>query len=312
MREERIAWHPGFASAMQLELMAYRDSLVFETEHELNRQPLRIDLLVIKKDEGVRIDDDIASAFRGHNVLEFKSERDGLTIDDLCKTLAYALLYKAYGGSVDAIGLDDVTVTIARHRMPSHLVQVLAEHGFGVSERARGIYSVAGLVFPVQLVITSQIDPREHIWLSSLAAGVVEPQLRELIEAARSIKDEQGRELARSVLSVVTQANNDTVEAMSEEEDMYKTLYEILQPRIDKDIQKAREEARVEGAIQGMTEGMKEGMKQGTTEGRKDAIRGVVGRLIARGGYTEEDISDITGTPVDDVRAIIEDLRATA
>lgn len=106
MGAERIAWHPGFASAVQLELLDYQGRLTFETEHELNRQPLRIDLLVVKKDASLTIDDGIAAFFRGHNVMEFKSERDSLNFDDLCKTVAYALLYKAYGDGGEPVDLD--------------------------------------------------------------------------------------------------------------------------------------------------------------------------------------------------------------
>ena len=43
-------------------MRAYRKSLHFETEHELNRQPLLIDLLVVKKDPEVQIDNGVAKA----------------------------------------------------------------------------------------------------------------------------------------------------------------------------------------------------------------------------------------------------------
>ena len=45
----RIPWHPGFVSAMELELKEEADYLVFDSEHELNKEPLSIDLLIIKK-----------------------------------------------------------------------------------------------------------------------------------------------------------------------------------------------------------------------------------------------------------------------
>lgn len=56
MALDRISWHPSFASAVQLELGSYGGRLVYDTEHELNRQPLRIDLLVVKKDPGLEIE----------------------------------------------------------------------------------------------------------------------------------------------------------------------------------------------------------------------------------------------------------------
>ena len=68
MGTQRIAWHPGFASAVRLEFDCYKNILVFDTEHELNKQPLRIDVLVIKKDPDAHLESDIGALFRGHNI----------------------------------------------------------------------------------------------------------------------------------------------------------------------------------------------------------------------------------------------------
>ena len=43
MKDTKIQWHPGFVSAMNLELMKYRESLEFEKEYNLNTKPLEID-----------------------------------------------------------------------------------------------------------------------------------------------------------------------------------------------------------------------------------------------------------------------------
>lgn len=48
-----IQWHPAFISAMNLELAADREKLVFEREYNLNTKPLEIDLLIIKKEKEV-------------------------------------------------------------------------------------------------------------------------------------------------------------------------------------------------------------------------------------------------------------------
>lgn len=44
-----MQWHPGFVAAMNLELVAQRNEMIMEREHNLNLKPLEIDLLVIKK-----------------------------------------------------------------------------------------------------------------------------------------------------------------------------------------------------------------------------------------------------------------------
>ena len=57
-----------------------------------------MDLLIIEKKER-RADSKMKSEkiFRGHNIIEYKSPDDGMTIDNFFKTLGYAFLYKGLG-----------------------------------------------------------------------------------------------------------------------------------------------------------------------------------------------------------------------
>ena len=54
-------------------------------------------LLIIEKRKGVQIQNEIGKIFRGHNIIEYKSPDDGMTIDDFFKTLGYAFLYIGLG-----------------------------------------------------------------------------------------------------------------------------------------------------------------------------------------------------------------------
>ena len=78
-------------------MVRFDDLLTFDPEHQLSKEPLRMDMLIIKKDPEAVIDVDIGSIFRGHNIVEYKSPADSLTIDDLYKTIGYAFLYKGMG-----------------------------------------------------------------------------------------------------------------------------------------------------------------------------------------------------------------------
>ena len=49
MRQKRIAWHPAFREAIKAELIDFLDVLTFEAEHVLNTEPLKVDILIIKK-----------------------------------------------------------------------------------------------------------------------------------------------------------------------------------------------------------------------------------------------------------------------
>lgn len=46
-------------------------------------------------------------------MIEYKSPEDALTIDDFYKTVGYACLYKGYGERVDAVPINELTVSIS-------------------------------------------------------------------------------------------------------------------------------------------------------------------------------------------------------
>ncbi len=303
-----IAWHPSFASACQLELLKFKDGLYFETEHELNAQPLRIDLLVVKKDPGLQIDLDIAAIFRGHNILEFKSEQDGLNFDDLCKVIGYGCLYKAYGTRTEPVELDDVTLTLVRHKKPVGLFGALAKHGFRVAPSSQGIYRIEGLMFPAQAIVTGELDPKDHIWLASLASDLETRQIELLLNAAVSLRDERDRALVDSVMDAVALANNDAIEQLMEEDDMYKTLREIMgtDPRFFEELAQVRLEAATEAAVEAGAKAMEKGMERGM----EAAARATVERLVRRGGFTDEEIAELAGTTTAEVRKITESMQA--
>lgn len=76
MEDTKIQWHPGFVAAMDMEFKEDREKLELESEHNLNKKPLEIDLLVIKKEKDSEIHNEIGRIFRGHNIMEYKSPKD--------------------------------------------------------------------------------------------------------------------------------------------------------------------------------------------------------------------------------------------
>ena len=48
-KQDKIYWHEAFYAALQLELHDYKDALTFEDEHQLSKEALKMDVLIIKK-----------------------------------------------------------------------------------------------------------------------------------------------------------------------------------------------------------------------------------------------------------------------
>lgn len=254
MKNIKIQWHPAFVAAMNLELRRYRDDLIFYKEYNLNTKPLEIDLLIIRKNASTQISNEIGDFFKGHNILEYKSPDDALNIDVLCKSEAYATLYKSYGETVDAIKMDDVTVSIIRDTKPAGLFKYLEEHGHEITARYEGIYEIKGTAawYPTQVVVTNELNGGLHTWLRALSQKLDKNDLKDLLDDVSKMDEEFDREMASSVLEVSIRANRKVVDELKGEEPMFEVLMEIMEPKI--------EEIRKEELEKGLTEGLSKGI----------------------------------------------------
>lgn len=239
----KIQWHPGFVAAMNLELAENRDDLIYEKEYNLNTKPLEIDLLVIKKDKDVQITNEIGKMFRGHNILEYRSPEDHLDIGSFYKAGAYASLYKAYGETVDGRKAEDITVSLVREGKPEGLFRYFKEYKWEVLNPYPGIYYVmGGVLFPTQVIVTGELDGKNHGWLKSLSGKLKKQEMEALLKRARSLSGKLDRELADAVLEVSVKANREIVEELKGDEAMCQALLEIMEPEISQIVREATEE----------------------------------------------------------------------
>ncbi len=178
--KDNIQWHPAFCSAMELELRENKKDLIYEREHNLSKMPLKIDFLVIKKKSNVKIKNEIGDFFLGNNILEYKSPGDYVNAGTFYKALSYACLYKAEKEGI-AENLDaDITISIVREQKPAKLFRQLTEK-FTVTKKACGIYRISGTLFPMQLVITNELDKESHVWITALTRSLSRAQARNLL-----------------------------------------------------------------------------------------------------------------------------------
>lgn len=255
MSNSKIQWHPGFVSAMNLELAENRTDLIYEKEYNLNSKPLEIDLLVIKKDKNTEIVNEIGKQFLGHNIMEYKSPEDQFNIDTFYKSGAYASLYKAYGETVDGREADDITVSIVRQSKPIGLFRYFEEHGIRMINPYCGIYYVLDAVlFPTQIIVTKELNKGNHMWLAALSDDMEKQDMRGLLEKIDGLTQKLDRELADSVLEVSIRANRQIVEELRGDENMCQALLEIMEP----EIKEIRELEVRKGKIIGTVETLRE------------------------------------------------------
>ncbi|MBP5330682.1 MAG: hypothetical protein J6Y89_02400, partial [Lachnospiraceae bacterium] len=136
----RKQYHPAFCCAAELDFSEDRENLMYREEFILNTAPNRIDLLVIKKESGVVLKNNIGAIFQKYNILEYKSPKDGRMLNAYYITNAYANLLIGY--SLGPKSFDDVTVTFIRNSMPQKLMEFFRDNGYTICKYAAGIYHV--------------------------------------------------------------------------------------------------------------------------------------------------------------------------
>ena len=251
--EDKIQWHPAFCSAMELELREYKKYLRYEREHNLGKMPLKIDFLVIRKNPSVTIKNDIGDFFLGNNIFEYKSPGDDMNIGTFYKALSYACLYKSEAGNVSEILNMDITVSLVREQKPVILLEQLAEK-YEVIKKSDGIYRISGLLFPIQILATGELDPKTHVWVTSLTRTIDRIRTQRLLNSCSKLEDDEDRRNADSVVNVTSEANIELFKRMIQEGDqMCEELKEMLAPEImefkirlaDKDAKLADKDAEI-------------------------------------------------------------------
>ena len=228
--EEKAAlqWHPAFFAGLQIELAEEAHHLSFESEHQLGTKPKEIDVLVIKKDSDVSIKKNIGRIFRKHNIIEYKSPDDYLSIDAFYKVYGYACFYKADTTHANEIKAKEITISYVSKGYPYKLVKHLErEMHLKIQKIEKGIYYVLGMCFPIQLIVTSRLSMEENLWLASLT-----DDLKDLKQAEKLLKEyeEHKREnLYQAMMSIIIDANE---KVFKEEGNMCEAIYRIAREKM--------------------------------------------------------------------------------
>lgn len=254
MEETNVQWHLGVKPAVDLELAEERASLSYFRDFSLNQQALEIDLLIIRKEGGQPIKNEIGRLFRKYNIIEYKSPKDELNIDTLYKVGAYTSLYKAYGDTVDERRADEITTSLIRKAKPVKLFRYFEEHGIRLENPFKGIYYVKdGVLFPTQIVVIKELNPQEHIWLAALSDGMHKQQLKDLLVKVESFHTKLDKELADAVLGVAIKANWQVAQELRGDGNMCEALMELMEPEINKIKESVREETTQQGIKNAVT-----------------------------------------------------------
>ena len=232
--ENKKQWHPVFCAAMELEFREDKDILEYDREHNLSKKPLQIDLLVIKKEPNRKLKNEIGDFFLGHNIIEYKSPGDDLNLDTFYKVLGYTCLYKYETGSIDEVLDTDITISLLREDKPRKLLKQLSQK-YKVEEKAPGIYRIDKMLFPLQILVTKELDSNLHTWLRSLTRTMKYEEAENLLHSYDGLKNTRDRLNGNVVVDFVSNVNETLfMQILKEDERMTEALKELIEPDLKK------------------------------------------------------------------------------
>lgn len=243
MARQLLQWHPAFCAGVQIELAEAGADLTFIREYQLGRKPKQVDLLVIKKEGTQRIRKNIGRIFRRHNIVEYKSPKDSLNVDDFYKVYGYACFYKSDVKTAESVDMEELTITFACHRYPEKLFRHLREkRKFRIQKVEEGIYYIIGDYLPIQILLLNRLPEEENLWLRNLTDHLSgEEQAEKLVKEYWEHKDNT---LYQAVMDIIIRANRKQFE---EAKNMCDALRELFAEELKENYQAGEDQGRQEG-----------------------------------------------------------------
>lgn len=219
-----LQWHPAFYAGIQIEFEAERDKLIFENEHQLGTKPKQIDVLIIKKYSNEPIRKNIGRIFRKHNIIEYKSPTDYLSIDDFYLVYGYACLYKADSTRIDSISANEITLSFVCHKFPQEVIKHLKNvRKYTIEKQEDGIYYVKGDFFPIQIIYTRELSSEENLWLKNLTDTL--KNKNDILTLMSEYQNHTSNNLYSSVMDIIVKANERKFEEVADMCDALKEIY---------------------------------------------------------------------------------------
>lgn len=271
----KLQWHPAFDAALHIELEEDLNILDIKNEYTLSKKPMQLDILIVKKEGSRKVKKTFGHIFRQHNIIEYKSPEDYLSINDFYKVYGYTCFYQSDTEKVCEIHPAELTITFVSYYYPRKMIEHLQkERNLEVRRYAQGIYHLEGDQIPMQVVVTKELSEQDYYWLQNLRTDLEGRE--EINELVRRYEERKSSRYYQAVMDLIVRANK---EKMEEERYMCEALHELFAEDVEKAAEKAVEKVREE-------------LKK---EARKEADRlNTLNKILAEQNRTEDIIKAAT------------------
>ena len=170
----------------------------------------------------------------------------------------------------------------------------LQKYGHKIEEKYPGIYYVTEhLPFPVQIIVTQELEPGEHRSLRILSNHAKKEDVEEFLRKAEEMNTPRDRQNVEAVLQVSVKANDELYREIRRDANMCDALRELMKDDIEREVSAARKLGESEGEVRGKA--------MGEVVGEAKIIL-----KMNRSGMSTENIASITGKDLDEINAILE------
>ncbi len=248
----QIDWHSGFAGGLSLSMRDYISVIRIEREILLTKEPIRMDFLVVKKNEGVLIDNALGRGFRKYNIIEYKNPKDELDIDVIWKIIGYAGIYKSLGRTVDEIPANELTMTLVRARRPRKLLRYFESQNINVKVNQPGVYEIKGIInIPLRIVVLKEVTDIKLVPLKVMDYDADEGDIKAFLRESSKYSLPGDKQDADAVLQVSASANPDLFEKLKGDESMCEALKKLMADEINEAVDKAEKDGELRGEKRG-------------------------------------------------------------
>lgn len=125
---------------------------------------------------------------------------------------------------------------------------------YQLKQEGIGIYRIYGMLFPMQVIVTGELEADRHVWLKSLTRHMDIVQAEEFLDSFDRLEEEEARAKAAVVVNLVSDLNSGVFEQIVNGGDrMSEALKRMILPELgelkellaDKEAELADKEAEI-------------------------------------------------------------------
>lgn len=267
----------------------------------LSNKPIQIDELVIKVHDNEKIQKNIWRIFRKHNIVEYKSPEDYLTINDFYKVYGYYCFYQSDTEHVCEIPPEELTITFICNHYPRNLIQHLEKvRKLQIKKEEPGIYYFVGDAIPIQLLITKELNLEENRWLGSLRSNIKNQSEIEAI--LKEYEEKKNSKLYQAAMEVITRANWEAIKEAKP------SMCEALKELMAEEFQELEEQV-TERVTEQVTEQVTERVTERVTEQVTEQVTERLTEQLVKNLYENignaEKVAEMLKLPIETVRRIL-------